>query len=307
MADSAVLPLRDATRAVPRSGRDRTVDTARLLTSCQDGPGIVAAITSFLHARGANIIASDQNSTDAEGGTFFQRIEFHLPDVITRLPQLEREFDAEVATRFGMTFRMRAAEVPARVAVFVSKFDHCLLDLLWRYRRGELPVEIVQVVSNHPDLADDVAAFGIPYAHVPVTKATKQEAEAKQLALLDGRVDLVVMARYMQILSGDFLDQVGVPVINIHHSFLPAFAGAGPYEQAKNRGVKLVGATAHYATVDLDEGPIIEQDVARVTHRESIHEMTRRGADIERLVLARAVAWHCDDRVLLHGNTTIVF
>ncbi len=307
MADSAVLPRQAAIRTGPRTGRDAGVDTARLLTSCQDGPGIVAAITSFLHARGANIIASDQNSTDADGGAFFQRIEFHLPDVARRLPELEREFDAEVAVRFGMTFRLRAAEIPQRLALFVSRFDHCLLDLLWRWRRGELPVDIVQVVSNHPDLAEDVEAFGIPFAHIPVSRATKQEAEAKQLALLDGRVDLIVLARYMQILSGDFLEQVGVPAINIHHSFLPAFAGAGPYEQAKQRGVKLVGATAHYVTEDLDEGPIIEQDVARVSHRESVHEMSRRGADIERVVLARAVAWHCDDRVLLHDNTTIVF
>jgi formyltetrahydrofolate deformylase len=303
MADSAVLSRQDAIRI----GRDAAVDTARLLTSCQDGPGIVAAITSFLHARGANIIASDQNSTDHEGGTFFQRIEFHLPDVVRRLPDLEREFDAEVASGFGMTFRLRAAEIPQRLAVFVSKFDHCLLDLLWRYRRGELPVDIVQVVSNHPDLAEDVEAFGIPFAHIPVSRATKPEAEAKQLALLDGRVDLIVMARYMQILSGDFLDRAGVPVINIHHSFLPAFAGAAPYQQARERGVKLVGATAHYVTEELDAGPIIEQDVIRVSHRDDVASLTRLGSDIERLVLARAVHWHCEDRVLRHGDTTVVF
>lgn len=307
MADSAVLPRQAAIRTGPRTGRDAGVDTARLLTSCQDGPGIVAAITSFLHARGANIIASDQNSTDADGGAFFQRIEFHLPDVARRLPELEREFDAEVAVRFGMTFRLRAAEIPQRLALFVSRFDHCLLDLLWRSRRGELPMDIMQVVSNHPDLAADVAGFGVPFERIAVTKATRPEAEGRQLELLSGRVDLIVLARYMQILSADFLDRVGVPVINIHHSFLPAFAGAGPYEQAKNRGVKLIGATAHYATEDLDEGPIIEQDVVRVSHRASVAELTRHGADIERVVLARAVRWHCEDRVLVDGRTTIVF
>ncbi|SFN80005.1 formyltetrahydrofolate deformylase, partial [Pseudonocardia ammonioxydans] len=183
----------------------------------------------------------------------------------------------------------------------------CLLDLLWRWRRGELPVEIVQVVSNHPDLEKDVAGFDVPYAHIPVTRERKAEAEQQQLELLAGRVDLVVLARYMQVLSGDFLGRVGVPAINIHHSFLPAFAGAGPYDQAKKRGVKLVGATAHYVTEDLDEGPIIEQDVARISHRQSVREIARRGADIERVVLARAVEAHCDDRVLLNDTTTIVF
>jgi formyltetrahydrofolate deformylase len=189
------------------------------------------------------------------------------------------------------------------VALFVSRYDHCLLDLLWRARRGELPMSVVQVVSNHPDLEADVAAFGVPFAHVPVTRATKRDAEQRQLDLLAGRVDLVVLARYMQVLSGDFLDRVG----NIHHSFLPAFAGAGPYERAKQRGVKLIGATAHYATEDLDEGPIIEQDVVRVSHRAGVADLTRAGADIERTVLARAVRWHCEDRVLVDGRTTVVF
>ena len=197
--------------------------------------------------------------------------------------------------------------MPFRVAMFVSRHDHCLLDLLWRWRRSELPIDVVHVVSNHPDLADEVAAFGVPYVHMPVTKPTKPEAEQQQLELLRGRVDLVVLARYMQILSGDFLDRVGVPVINIHHSFLPAFIGAAPYRRAKERGVKLVGATAHYVTESLDEGPIIEQDVIRVSHRHTAAELVRLGADIERTVLARAVAWHSADRVLVNGRTTIVF
>ncbi len=252
----------------PRRSGDRIAgdrgdeDIGRLVVSCADRPGIVSAITGFLHARGANIVSSDQDSTDPRGGRFFLRLVFHLPGLAGALPRLERDFAAGVADRFAMTFRMRDAAVPTRLAVFVSRYDHCLLDLLWRWRRGELPVDIVQVVSNHPDLAADVASFGVPHAHVPVTRTSKAEAEQRQLDLLAGRVDLVVLARYMQILSADFLSRVAVPVINIHHSFLPAFAGAGPYERAKERGVKLIGATAHYATEDLDEGPIIEQDVS---------------------------------------------
>ncbi len=285
----------------------RPADVGRLLISSEDGPGIVATVTAFLYARGANIISADQTSTDPVGGRFFQRIEFHLPDLLAWIDVLEREFADEVAGRFGMSFRIRPAVVPQRVALFVSKLDHCLLDLLWRWRGGELPIDVVQVVSNHPDLEKEVDRFGVPFAHIPVTRATKAEAEAATLSLLEGRVDLVVLARYMQILSGTFLERLGVPAINIHHSFLPAFVGAGPYAQAKERGVKLVGATAHYVTEDLDEGPIIEQDVARISHRDTVAQITGRGADIERLVLARAVRWHCEDRVLLDGSTTVVF
>ncbi|MFI7673135.1 formyltetrahydrofolate deformylase [Actinophytocola sp. NPDC049390] len=281
--------------------------TGRLVVSCRDAPGIVSRISTFLHRRGANIVSSDQYSTGLADGRFFLRVEFHLPGGGPGLSELESDFAAEVAPVLGGVSRFRDAAATTRVAVFVSRYDHCLLDLLWRARRGELPVEIVQVVSNHPDLAEDVAGFGVPFEHVPVTRATKPESERRQLDLLCGKVDLVVLARYMQILSADFLDRIGVPVINIHHSFLPAFAGAGPYERAKARGVKLVGATAHYATEDLDEGPIIEQDVVRVSHRASVAELTRRGADIERTVLARAVRWHCQNRVLVDGRTTIVF
>ncbi|GAA3413626.1 formyltetrahydrofolate deformylase [Streptosporangium vulgare] len=282
-------------------------DVGRLVVSCTDQPGIVACVSSFLYRRGANIVQSDQDSTGPAGGRFFLRIVFHLPGLDKELPRLEREFRQEVAARLDADFRFRAASVPTRVALFVSRYDHCLLDLLWRARRGELPIEVCQVVSNHPDLADEVSSFGVAFEHIPVTRATKPEAERRQLGLLRDSVDLVVLARYMQILSGDFLDRIGVPVINIHHSFLPAFAGAGPYEQAKERGVKLIGATAHYATEELDEGPIIEQDVVRVSHRASARELARRGADIERTVLARAVTWHCEDRVLVNGRTTIVF
>jgi formyltetrahydrofolate deformylase len=206
-----------------------------------------------------------------------------------------------------MNWSLHDAARPKQVAIMVSRYDHCLLDLLWRWRRGELPIDIPLVVSNHPDLADDVAQFGVRFEHVPVTKETKAEAERRQLELLAGHFDLVVLARYMQILSRDFLDRVGAPVINIHHSFLPAFAGPAPYERAKERGVKIVGATSHYVTEDLDEGPIIEQDVGRVSHRDDVEKLIQLGADIERTVLARAVLWHCEDRVLLHGTTTVVF
>jgi formyltetrahydrofolate deformylase len=282
-------------------------DIARLVMSCQDRPGIIASVASFLHRTGANIVQSDQYSSDPTGGRFFLRIEFHLPDVAARLADLERAFGADVAASLSAEFRFRDAAVPSRVAIFVSRYDHCLLDLLWRERRGELPIQTVQVVSNHENLRADVALFGVPFEHIPVSRDTKPDAESRELELLRGRVDLIVLARYMQILSSDFLARCGVPVINIHHSFLPAFAGAGPYERARERGVKLIGATAHYATEDLDEGPIIEQDVSRVSHRQTAADLARRGADIERTVLVRAVAWHCQDRVLLDGRTAIVF
>jgi formyltetrahydrofolate deformylase len=273
--------------------------STRLLIACRDRPGIVAAVSRFLHEAGANIVSSAQHSTDPRDGRFFMRMEF------TGEAPADR-FGLTVAQPFDMTWRMWESGRPKRVAVLVSRYDHCLLDLLWRSRRGELEAEIGIVVSNHPDLQRDVEAFGIPYHHVPVTKDTKPEAEAALLELVSGS-DLIVLARYMQILTGEFLDRAGAPVINIHHSFLPAFAGAGPYERAKERGVKLIGATSHYVTEELDAGPIIEQDVIRVTHGDSAADLVRLGADIERTVLARAVKWHCEDRVLVDSNTTIVF
>ena len=280
------------------------MDTGRLLVRCDDRPGIVAAVSGFLHAQGANIHQSDQYSTDPEGGTFFLRMVFHLSGASETLGP---SFQSEVADRFGMTWSLHDVARPKRVAIMVSRYDHCLLDLLWRWRRGELDMDIGLVVSNHTDLADDVAQFGVRFEHVQVTRETKAEAERRQLELLAGSYDLVVLARYMQILSGDFLGRLGAPVINIHHSFLPAFAGAGPYERAKERGVKLIGATAHYVTEELDAGPIIEQDVIRVSHRDDVETLERLGADIERTVLARAVRWHCEDRVLVHENATVVF
>lgn len=281
-------------------------DVARLLVSCPDREGIVAALATALTEAGANIMSSDQYSSDPYGGSFSLRMEFYLPAPEQRFPAL-RERIAEIGARLGLDYRLVDAKRRKRVAIFVSRYDHCLLDLLWRWRHGELPMDIVAVVSNHADLQDEVARFGLPYHHIPVTKQTKTDAEHAQLELIGGDVDLVVLARYMQILSGVFLARVGAPVINIHHSFLPAFAGAGPYQQAFLRGVKLIGATAHYATDQLDEGPIIEQDVVRVTHRDDPAALARIGADVERLVLARAVSWHLQDRVLLQGHRTIVF
>ncbi len=277
----------------------------RLLISCPDRPGIVSTVSRFLFEAGANIIRSDQYSTDPEGGTFFLRMEFTLPEHLRS--DLGQRFGRLVAEPLGLTWRLSDPGRRKRTAILVSRQDHCLQDLLWRWRRQELEAEIVVVASNHDDLRDDVAAFGVPYHHVPVAAGAKPEAEGRLLELLHGTVDLVVLARYMQILSGDFLDRLAVPVINIHHSFLPAFAGARPYEQAKLRGVKLIGATAHYVTEELDAGPIIEQDVIRVTHQDTIDSLVRQGAEVERTVLARAVQWHCEDRVLRHGNTTVVF
>jgi formyltetrahydrofolate deformylase len=279
----------------------------RLLISCPDRPGIVSAVSGFLFGAGANILRSDQYSSDPSGGDFLLRMEFALPAAPAGEALAER-FGLAVAERFEMTWRIWEASTPKRIAVLVSRYDHCLQDLLWRWQRGGLGgAELTLVASNHPDLREAVEAFGLPYHHVPVAKEHKAEAEAQLLELLAGECDLVVLARYMQILSPEFLDRVGVPVINIHHSFLPAFAGAGPYERARERGVKLIGATAHYVTAELDAGPIIEQDVIRVSHADSAAELERLGADIERAVLARAVQWHCEDRVLRHGNTTVVF
>ncbi len=287
--------------------RNTTPDIGRLLVSCPDKPGIIAAISRFLYEHGANIVESDQYSTDPEGGAFFLRTVFHRAGLSAMRADLERRFAAEVGMPFGMDWSFTAAGVPKRAAIMVSRYDHCLLDLLWRARRLELDLDVGLVISNHPDLADDVRDFGVPYVHIAVTPDTKPAAERRQLELLAGNFDLIILARYMQILSAEFLAAAGVPVINIHHSFLPAFAGAAPYKRARERGVKLIGATAHYATEALDEGPIIEQDVIRVTHRSSAEELERQGADVERMVLARAVQWHCEDRVLRHEAHTVVF
>jgi formyltetrahydrofolate deformylase len=276
----------------------------RLVVTCSDGPGIVAAVAGFLHREGANITSSDQHSTDPVGGRFLMRMEFE----IDRLDGVvAAAFAQEVAEPFGMRWRFVDASVPKRMAILVSREDHCLLDLLWRWRGGELNAEAGLVLSNHPDHAEQAEAFGVPYAHVPIDQAARADAEERMLELLAGRFDLLVLARFMQVLSPDFLSRVGAPVINIHHSFLPAFPGAAPYERARERGVKIIGATAHYVTEELDAGPIIEQDIARVSHRHDVPALRRIGRDIERTVLARAVRWHLDDRVLLDGPRTVVF
>jgi formyltetrahydrofolate deformylase len=291
--------------AMPNLGRGAG-HTGRLLIFCPDGPGIVAAVAGFLSARRANIVTSDQYSTHPEHGSFFMRVAFFLPELNRERATFESAF-AELADRFRMQWRISYASERKRVALMVSREDHCLTDLLLRHRRGELDMDISGVISNHEDLRGDVERLDIPYHHIPVTRETKAASEAAALDLLSEQVDVVVLARYMQILSGDFLQQVGCPVLNIHHSFLPAFAGAGPYERAFERGVKLIGATAHYVTEELDAGPIVDQDVQRVGHDYTVEDLVRVGRDVERVVLARALRSHLDDRVLVHDGRTIVF
>ncbi|MFS0735051.1 formyltetrahydrofolate deformylase [Microbacterium sp. 1P10UB] len=281
-------------------------DHACLIVHGPDRPGIVAAVTALIARNGGNITTLDQYSSNADGGEYFQRVVFHRPDLAAAMPVIEEDLTATV-TPLGLEWTLTDQSIPKRMAILASTSDHCLLELLWRHRRGELPVTIPMVISNHTNTAEDVRSFGIPFFHVPSQGPDKSEAEAKILDLLRGNVDFVVLARYMQIISEDFLDAVGVPVINIHHSFLPAFIGAAPYRKAKERGVKLIGATSHYVTKDLDEGPIIEQDVARVDHSMSAADLQARGAYVERAVLSRAVQWHAQDRIIRDGNQTIVF
>lgn len=305
--------------------------TGRLCCDCPDQPGIVAAVSGFLFERGANIVSSHQYSSDPLGGRFFLRTEFFLDEGPQRSPShemsphsfssreaLRESFQAQVAERFQMDWRLRFWGERRRMAILVSRHEHCLVDLLWRHRRGELDAEVVAVVSNHPDLEGEAQAAGVPFHHVPVEERDSgregagapdgmARAEEQMLELLAGRVDVVVLARYMRILSPSFLARVGAPAINIHHSFLPAFAGAEPYRRAREHGVKLIGASAHYVTEELDGGPIIEQGVERVDHRMGVPELERVGRDIERVVLARALALHLDDRVIVDGARTVVF
>lgn len=281
-------------------------ELATLLVSCPDRRGIVAALAQVLYGHGANILDSDQH-TDPIAALFFQRIRFDLSELQTDRHTLEQAV-AEVGARFSMTYRLIYAARPKRVAIFVSRFDHCLYDLLLRHRAGELSCEMALIVSNHPDLERVAREFGLPFAHFPVSPETKPEVERREIERLDAEsIDLVVLARYMQILGPEIVAHFSGRVINIHHSFLPAFIGGKPYHQAYERGVKLIGATAHYATPRLDEGPIIEQDVVRCSHRDSVEDLVRKGRDLEKVVLARAVRWHLDDRVLVYGNKTVVF
>jgi len=282
------------------------INKARMLVSCPDRSGIVATISRFLYDQGANIVHSDQHTTDPHGGVFFMRIEFDLAELEQRGPDLEQAFEP-IAAQFEMNWRIAYAAVTKRIAIFVSKENHCLHELLWQWKAGDIRADIAMVISNHADLGNLVQPYQIPFHHIPVTKETKVAAEAQQLALIDENVDLLVLARYMQILTPTLVNQFSNKIINIHHSFLPAFIGANPYAQANARGVKLIGATAHYVTAELDAGPIIEQDVHRVDHRHNVDDLRRIGRYIERTVLARAVAWHLEDRVLVHGNKTVVF
>ena len=279
---------------------------ATLLVSCPDGQGIVAALAQTLYGHGCNILDADQHTDDVLG-MFFQRIRFDMQDMHTDMVALEKGI-ADVAQRFDGQWKLRLADKKHRVCLFVSKYDHCFYDLLLRHRAGELDCEIPLIISNHPDLASAAEWFGIPYHHVPMSKDTKPEQEQKEFALIDDHgIDLIVMARYMQILSNDFCARYPERIINIHHSFLPAFIGSKPYHRAHERGVKLIGATAHYATADLDEGPIIEQDVVRTTHKDSVDDLIRKGRDLEKVCLARAVRWHIEDRILVYKNKTVVF
>lgn len=270
-----------------------------------DQPGLVARVAGWIYERGGNILHADQHR-DREAGIFFQRIEWESSagGALCASGDAFRAFAASL----GMQARLTSSEQRARVVLFVSKADHCFHDLALRWRAGEFAGELAGVVSNHPDLAEAARRYGLSYHHVPVSAETKAAAESRQIELLgELNADVVVLARYMQVLSGDFLEKLGRPVINIHHSFLPAFAGGRPYHQAHARGVKLIGATAHYATRDLDEGPIIHQDVTRVTHRHGVDDMIRLGRDLEKRVLAQAVRWHLANRVLAYGNKTVVF
>lgn len=275
--------------------------SARLLVTCPDTSGIVATVTTFLYNHGVNVTHLDQHTTLAHGGVFFMRVEF----VGTISPRaLESAFSEVVAKRYGMQWRLSWERDEKRIALFVSKHDHALMELLWRWRRGELPCSIAMIVSNHRDSEQAAKDFGLPFHCVPYDDA--EAAEARILELVKG-LDLLVLARFMRILSPRLVDLFPSRIINIHHSFLPAFAGAKPYHQAWDRGVKIIGATAHYVTAELDQGPIIEQDTLRVTHRHRADELVSLGRDVERQVLARAVRWHLEDRIIVHEGKTVVF
>ncbi len=271
--------------------------TARLLITCKDEPGIVASITSFLYSHGANITELDQHSTDPENGVFFMRLEFTTDKFDIPKESFGKEF-SKTAEKFRMEWKISYSDELKKMAIMVSKHDHALLELLWRWQRKEIKADLTAVISNHPDLRQPVLQFNVPFHQAG--------SEKEALNLVKG-ADLIVLARYMQILSPKFCKEYANRIINIHHSFLPSFAGASPYKQAYERGVKLIGATAHYVTEQLDQGPIIEQDVARVSHRLNVNDMVELGRNIEKQVLARAVKWHLEDRIIVFGNKTVVF
>ncbi len=281
-------------------------NTAILLISCPDQKGLVAAIADFLYQHDANILHADQHQ-DAELKLFLMRVEWDLAGFTLDLSDFELAF-APIAQRFDMQWRLARSAYRPKMAIFVSRYDHCLADLLYRYQSGELHCDIPLILSNHHDMQWLAEAYKVPFQYVEVSKDDKIEAEKTQLALLrHHHVDFIVLARYMQVLSADFIRHYPNRIINIHHSFLPAFHGARPYHRAFERGVKLIGATSHYVTEVLDDGPIIEQDVARISHRDALDDLIRRGADLEKIVLSRAVRWHSENRVLLYANKTVVF
>lgn len=279
--------------------------TATLLISCPDQKGLVAKFANFIYANGGNIIDADQH-TDFEASLFLNRIEWLLDDFNLPKDLIGAAFNA-IAQPLAAKWELHFSDTVPRIAIWVSRQDHCLLDLIWRQKAKEFNAEIPLIISNHTQLQAVAAQFGIDYRYIPITKDNKQEQEIKQLELLrEYNIDLVILAKYMQIISDNFIQQFP-QIINIHHSFLPAFIGANPYHRAFERGVKIIGATAHYATVDLDCGPIIEQDVVRVSHRDNVNDLIRKGKDLERIVLARAVRSHLQNRVLVYGNKTVVF
>ncbi|MFC5463296.1 formyltetrahydrofolate deformylase [Lederbergia graminis] len=287
--------------------RKENEDRARLLIKCPDQPGIVAAVSSFLRDNGANIIESSQYSANPEGGNFFIRMEFECPGLRGKRTLLETAF-SDIAQQFNMEYDFLYVTDIKKTAIFVSKEPHCLMELLWEWQNGELIMDIECIISNYEDSREAVESLGIPFYYIPANKDIRKQVEAQQLEILKKHnIELIILARYMQILTPEFVSHYPNQIINIHHSFLPAFIGARPYERAYERGVKLIGATSHYVTNDLDEGPIIEQGVERVNHRDKVVDLKRIGRQIERSVLARAVKWHLQDRVIVDGNKTIVF
>jgi formyltetrahydrofolate deformylase len=281
-------------------------NSAILLISCPDREGLVAAIADFIYQRHGNILHADEHQ-DAELGLFLMRMEWDLARFTVPTEEFATAF-TPVAERFQMDWRLALSSYQPKVAIFVSHYDHCLADLLYRHQSGELACEIPLIISNHPDSRRLADFHGIPFFEMPVSKDNKAKTEARQLALLrDHGIDLVVLARYMQILSADFIREYPNRIINIHHSFLPAFVGAKPYHQAFRRGVKLIGATSHYVTEVLDDGPIIEQDVVRISHRATLEDLLQKGRDLEKVVLSRAIRWHIENRILLYANKTVIF
>ncbi len=281
-------------------------NTATLLINCPDRKGLVAAIADFLYRHNANILHADQHQ-DAENNLFLMRVEWDLNGFAIS-PDSFAEHFAAIGERFEMHWQLKVSQKRPRMAIMVSQYDHCLADLLHRHQSGELACDIPLIISNHRDTQRLAKFYGIPFHYVAVTKETKAEAEATQFALFDEyAIDLIVLARYMQILSPEFVRRYPERIINIHHSFLPAFIGARPYHRAFERGVKLIGATSHYVTEVLDEGPIIEQDIDRISHRDQVEDLIQKGRDLERIVLSRAVRWHIENRILLYANKTVIF